>query len=118
LNRSNYDSIKTEFNVNNFVTTFEYLEENNLIGNESYISNKTSYNFDETNSINFSTRKNKKTDLTEFYNLIYQYQNDCLVAAIEYNKNYYEDSDLKPSENIFFSLTLKPFGTTNSPSVK
>jgi len=118
LNRSNYDSIKTEFNVNNFVTTFEYLEENNLIGNESYISNKTSYNFDEANSINFSTRKNKKTDLTEFYNLIYQYQNDCLVAAIEYNKNYYEDSDLKPSENIFFSLTLKPFGTTNSPSVK
>jgi hypothetical protein len=41
-----------------------------------------------------------------------------LVAAIEYNKSYYEDSDLKPSENIFFSLTLKPFGTTNSPSVK
>ena len=118
LDGSNYDSAKTEFNVNNFVTTFEYLEENNLIGNESYISNKTSYNFDETNSINFSTRKNKKTDLTEFYNLIYQYQNDCLVAAIEYNKNYYEDSDLKPSENIFFSLTLKPFGTTNSPSVK
>jgi len=99
-------------------TGLSYLEENNLIGNESYISNKTSYNFDETNSINFSTRKNKKTDLTEFYNLIYQYQNDCLVAAIEYNKNYYEDSDLKPSENIFFSLTLKPFGTTNSPSVK
>ena len=118
LNRSNYDSIKTEFNVNNFVTTFEYLEENNVIGNESYISNKTSYNFDETNSINFSTRKNKKTDLTEFYNLIYQYQNDCLVAAIEYNKNYYEDSDLKPSENIFFSITLKPFGTTTGPSLK
>ena len=118
LDRSNYDSIKTEFNVNNFVTTFEYLEENNLIGNESYISNKTSYNFNETNSINFSTRKNKKTDLTEFYNLIYQYKNDCLVAAIEYNKNYYEDNDLKPSENILFSLTLKPFGTTSTPSLK
>ena len=118
LGRSNYDSIKTEFNVNNFVTSFEYLEENNIIGNESYISNKTTYKFDETNSINFSTRKNKKTDLTEFYNLIYQYQNDCLVAAIEYNKNYYEDSDLKPSENIFFSITLKPFGTSKSPNVK
>ena len=118
LGRSNYDSIKTEFNVNNFVTTFEYLEENNIIGNESYISNKTTYKFDETNSINFSTRKNKKTDLTEFYNLIYQYQNDCLVAAIEYSKNYYADSDLKPSENIFFSITLKPFGTTTGPNLK
>ena len=58
------------------------------------------------------------TNITEFYNLIYQYQNDCLVAAIEYNKNYYEDNDLKPSENIFFSLTLKPFGTTTAPSLK
>ena len=47
-----------------------------------------------------------------------KYQNDCLIAAIEYSKNYYEDSDLKPSENIFFSITLKPFGTTTTPSLK
>ena len=77
----------------------------------------TTYKFDETNSINFSTRKNKKTDLTEFYNLIYQYQNDCLVAAIEYNKNYYEDRDIKPSEDIFFSLTITPFTSINSPNL-
>ena len=118
LNSSNYDSVKTNFNVNNFVTSFEYLEENNIIGNESFISNTTSYSFDKNNSINFSTRKNKKTDLTEFYNLIYQYKNDCLIAAIEYNKDYYEDSDLKPTENIFFSLTIVPFGKTSSPNLK
>ena len=118
LKTSNYHSVKTGFNVNNFVTTFEYLEENNLIGNENYVANKTSYHFNESNSINFSTRKNKKTDLTEFYNLIYQYKNDCLIAAIEYNKNYYEDSDLKPSENIFFTLKIIPFGKTSTPSLK
>ena len=44
--------------------------------------------------------------------------NNKVVAAIEYSKNYYEDSDLKPSENIFFSITLKPFGTTTGPSLK
>ena len=54
----------------------------------------------------FNTRRNRKTNLTEFYNLIYEYKNDCLVAAIEYNKDYYQDRDLKPSEEIFFKLQL------------
>ena len=71
LDRSNYDSIKTNFSLNNFATSFEYLEENNFIGNESYITNETSYSFSDQKKLKFSTRKNKKTDLTEFYNLIY-----------------------------------------------
>ena len=61
-------------------------------------------------SLNFRTRKNKKTDLTEYYNLIYQYKMDCLTAGIEYKKNYYSDGSLKPEESIFFSITLMPFG--------
>ena len=118
MSRSNYDSFKTELSVNNFVTSFEYLEENNIIGNESFLANQTSIGLDDSNSINFSTRRNKKTDLTEFYKLAYQYKNDCLTAAIEYNKNYYEDSDLKPEESLFFSLTIIPFGTATGPSIK
>ena len=117
LDRSNYDSFETTFRVNNFITSFEYLEENNIIGSESFIANNTSIEFNDSNSINFKTRKNKKTDITEFYNLVYQYRNDCLTAAVEYNKNYYEDSDLKPSENIFFSLTIVPLGTATGPNL-
>ena len=75
------------------------------------------YNFDRQNSILFNTRRNRKTDLTEFYNLIYEYKNDCLVAAIEYNKDYYQDRDLKPSEEIFFKITITPFTSVNSPSL-
>ena len=55
--------------------------------------------------------------MTEFYNLIYEYKNDCLVAAIEYNKNYYEDRDIRPSEEIFLSLTITPFTSINSPDL-
>jgi LPS-assembly protein len=40
-----------------------------------------------------------------------------LVAAIEYNKNYYSDGDLKPSEELFFSLTIVPFATLNTPDI-
>jgi len=117
LNQTNYDLIKTSFNVNKFVTTFEYLEEKNMIGNESYISNKTAYNFSDQHNLSFGTRKNKKTNVTEFYNLIYEYKNDCLKAAIEYNKDYYTDGDLKPQETIFFSMTIMPFGKANSPNI-
>ena len=68
------------------------------------MTNDVRYNFDKQNSILFNTRRNRKTDLTEYYNLIYEYRNDCLVAAIEYNKDYYQDRDLKPSEEIFLKL--------------
>ena len=79
----------------------------------SYILNETSYNLDLNNQLMFSTRKNKKTDLTEFYKLIYQYKNDCLAASIEYNKDYYNDRELKPEENIFLKLSIIPFGQNN-----
>ena len=60
----------------------------------------------------FRTRKNRSTNLTEYYNLIYQYKMDCLTAGIEYKKSYYTDGELKPEENIFFSITFMPFNNT------
>ena len=71
-----------------------------------------------SNNIKFSTRENKSSNLTEYYNLIYEYKNDCLAASIEYNKDYYDDRDIKPEENIFLKLTIIPFGETSSPNLK
>ncbi|MDC1279728.1 hypothetical protein N8Z07_00280 [Pelagibacteraceae bacterium] len=113
----NYEIFKGEVKINNFITEFEYLNENNTLSKNSFLSNKTSYNIDSSNSVSFKTRENKKTKLTEFYNLIYQYRNDCLIAAIEYNKDYYRDGDLEPSENIFLKLTIIPFGQTSTPDL-
>ena len=67
-----------------------------------------------SSSLKYRTRRNKKTDLTEYYNLIYEYKNDCLTVAIQYNKDY-SDKDLKPNEEIFF-LFIVPFSSINSPS--
>ena len=116
LDTMNSSKIDGKIKINNFVTTFEFLEENNDIGTDSYFTNDVRYDFDKQNSILFNTRRNRKTDLTEFYNLIYEYKNDCLVAAIEYNKDYYQDRDLKPSEEIFFKITITPFASVNSPN--
>jgi len=117
LKTSNYNMAKSTVSINNFVTTFEFLEENNEIGSESYLSNKTSYNFNQSNKLLFRQRTNRKTNLKEFYNLVYQYENDCLVASIEYNKDYYTDRDLKQTEELFFSLTIVPFANVGSPKI-
>ena len=112
----NYNMIKSTFSINNFVTSFEFLEENNTMGSTSYLSNETSLALDNNSKILFRERRNKETDLKEFYNIIYQYENDCLVASLEYNKDYYTDRDLKPNEELFFSLTIIPFASLNTPS--
>ena len=110
----NYHKIKSNFKINNFVTSFEFIEENNIIGDESFFANETSFNFKENQNLLFRTRKNKKTNLTEYYDLIYQYKLDCLTAGIEYKKSYYNDGSLKPKEGIFFSISFMPFNNSVS----
>ena len=117
LNRSNYNLIKTNININNFVTSFEFLEEDNYLNQNSYLTNNTKFNFYSNNSIAFETSKNLDQNITNYYNLIYEYENDCLTAAIEYNKSYYTDGDLKPEENIMFLIKIIPFGKISAPAL-
>ena len=118
LSTSNYNSIKTTFSVNNFITTFEYLEESDIIGSSHYVGNETTFKLNNSNSFAFKTRSNREIDMTEFYNLMYQYENDCLRAALEYNKTFYADSDIKPEEELLFSLTIMPFSKISSTNLK
>ena len=115
LDTFEYNSLIAKMKIKNFTTQFDYLEESGVIGETNVIENKTEYNFDGANFISFNTRRNRKLDLTEYYNLIYEYKNDCLVAGIKYKKNYYSDADIKPTEELFFSVTIVPLGSF-SPS--
>ena len=116
LNSTNYNLIKADLTINKFVTSFEFLQEDDEIGNENHYSNEVKLLLNNSNSLKYRTRRNKKTDLTEYYNLIYEYKNDCLTASIQYNKDYYSDKDLKPNEEIFFTISIMPFSSINSPS--
>ena len=113
-----YHNFNSKFSVNNFISIFEFIEENDEIGTTHFISNETSLKISDNKNLLFRTRKNKKTDLTEYYNLIYQYKMDCLTAAIEYNKDYYRDGALKPEESVSLSLTIMPFDNSiNLPKI-
>ena len=111
LNTFEYNSLITTMKFGNFVTQLNYLEERGVVGSANIIENTAKYDFDDQNSISFNTRRNRKLDLTEYYDLVYEYKNDCLVAGIKYKKNYYNDADIKPAEELFFSITIVPLGT-------
>ncbi len=119
LQNQNYQLIKTSMTLNNFVTSFSFLNEDfdTITNNKGYLENKTNYKISDSKDFTFETRRNKKTSLTEFYNLIYSYRNDCLIASLEYNKDFYEDRGLQPEENVFFKLTFVPFGETQTPNL-
>ena len=111
LNTFEYNSIETDFTYKNFNTQIAFLEENGELGSGNILSNTIQYNFDDNNTLKFKTRRNRAINLTEYYDLLYQYKNDCLTAGIQFKKRFYNSADIKPSEEIFFSITIVPLGT-------
>ena len=106
---SNYQSISTSLNINNFKSEFSYLTKDNEIGNTETVSNTSSFNFNNENILKFNTTKNLKTDFTEYYNIAYQYETDCLIASIEYQKKFYKDASVMPDKSLLFYLRFIPF---------
>ena len=111
LNTFEYNQFSTTLSFDNFITSFKFLEENGEMGDANVFENSISYNFDDSNFLTFKTRRNRKINLTEYYDLVYEYKNDCLTAGIKYKKSYYEDRDVKPTENLLFTITLFPLTT-------
>ena len=106
--------IKADLTINKFVTTFEFLQEDDEIGTENHYSNEMKLMLSDSSSLMYRTRRNKKTDLTEYCNLIYGIKN-CLLQQYNITKITIRQS-LKPNEEIFFSISIIPFSTLNSPS--
>ena len=106
-----YNNLNAQLSINNFITKLKFIEENGEMGDSNILESEIGYKFDDQNYLSFNTRRNRKLNLTEYYNLVYEYQNDCLTAGIKYKKSYYEDRDLKPTENLLFTITLFPLTT-------
>ena len=49
--------------------------------------------------------------------MVYEYKNDCLIAGVKYKKSYYQDRDLKPKEDLLFSITFFHFQHLNRKSI-
>tara|TARA_B100001123_G_C15332802_1_gene1031799 strand:- start:190 stop:2607 length:2418 start_codon:yes stop_codon:yes gene_type:complete len=116
LNDLNYNEVSTELNFGKVKFNLDYLEENKHVGTEHYASSGVTLNFNDQNKLNFSTKKNFKTESTEFYNLSYQYAIDCLTAGVLYRREFYHDSEMEPNDTLMFRITFVPFGTVQTPA--
>ena len=92
------------------------MEENKHIGDQKYFKSKFDIAQSEKGLFSFETKRNLISNSAEFYNLSYEYINDCLRAGLVYRREFYNDSELEPENSLMFKITLTPFGNINSPS--
>ena len=96
---------------------FSYLQERNHVGDNEYFKSKINFEKNENTSFSFETKRNLITNSSEYYNLSYEYLNDCLRAGLVYRREFYNDSELEPENSLMFKITLVPFGQLDSPSI-
>ncbi len=112
----NYSSVGSEFNLDPIKFNFGYLQEKKHIGDQEYFTTNLEYSGGKSSLFSFETKRNLVTNSSEFYNLSYEYLNDCLRAGIVYRREFYNDSELEPENSLMFKVTLTPFGDIKSPS--
>ena len=117
LNDLNYNEISTNLNFGKVGFNLDYLEEQNHVGNEHYVSTGISLNFNDNNKLSLATKKNFKTNSTELYDISYQYAIDCLTAGLMFRREFYDDSDVEPENTLMFTITFVPFGGVQTPFI-
>jgi len=115
-NDLNYNDIESTLNFNNFSVGINYLQEKKHIGNNEYIKTNLNYKTTDNQNIAFQNKRNLVRDASEYYDLSYEYFNDCLRAALVFRREFYNDSELEPENSLMFKITLVPFGNIDSPS--
>ena len=109
LKYSNLDNFSLGLEVNNIVSNFNYYMEDHDFGDSENITNNTIISVNNENSLEFSTAKNLRDNFTQYYNLIYSYNTDCLSINLNYNKSFYSDGSLEPDETLSFLVKIIPF---------
>ncbi|MDB4022929.1 hypothetical protein N9481_02265 [Pelagibacteraceae bacterium] len=106
---STFDNEKNKFKVN-------YYEEAK-IGNSHYVDAEYERKFE--NNLNFSIglRRNLEKDFSETNFIGTNYESDCLKIDLTLSKKFYQNEDIRPSNNLTFSIMLKPFGSPVSPDL-
>ena len=112
----NYNEVGTKFNFDPIKFKFSYLQEKEHIGNQEYFKTNLEINKSDNGVFTFNTKRNLITNSAEYYNLSYEYLNDCLRAGLVYRREFYNDSELEAENSLMFKITLTPFGSINSPS--
>jgi LPS-assembly protein len=111
----NYNEVGADFKYDKAKFNLSYLQERNHIGSQEYVQTGVDYKFANSTELAFNTKRNLLTSSAEFYNLSYNYINDCLKAGIAYRREFYTDRDVEPANTLMFTISIIPFAEINSP---
>ena len=111
----NYSEIGAEYYNNNIRFDINYLKDDKIGGEREYFKTKLELMKGNNGILAFSNKRNLITNASEYYDLSYEYINDCLRAGLVYRREFYNDSELEPDNTLMFKITLNSFGALNSP---
>ena len=117
LKEINYSEINTDYTLGDVKFNINYLEENNITEPKEYLKSTIEIKKGDNGLFSFSNKRNIITSSSEFYNLSYEYINDCLRAGLVYRREFYNDSELEAENTLLFKVTLSPFGSLSSPGL-
>ena len=112
--RFNYNEIGTDITFDKAKFNIKFLQEKNHIGDQEFVKSGANFKLNESSELNFSTKRNLLTSSAEFYNLSYNYINDCLKAGIGYRREFYTDRDIEPEDRLMFTISIIPFAEINT----
>ena len=110
----NYNDLNTTINFNSVDLNFNYLKETKHYGQKEYFETNVSYLMDTNEKLSIKGKRNLITNSAEYYDLSYEYFNDCLRAGLVYRREFYNDSEVEPEDSLMFKITLIPFGNLAS----
>lgn len=105
---------KLSYNKNTFSTNYY---KNKQITNEHWVEMKYEKNLENNFNIALGGRKNIKNSFTENNFFEINYESDCMKIILNLSKKFYQNEEIKPSNNLTLSLTLKPFGSPIAPDL-
>ncbi len=111
----NYSEIETRYSLGNVDFNLNYLKEDKLADNKEYFKSSIEIKKGKNGLFSFDNKRNIITNASEYYNLSYEYINDCLRAGLVYRREFYNDSELEAENSLLFKITLSPFGDITSP---
>ena len=113
----NYSEVTSTLNLDSLKIDFNYLREMKHIGNDEYFKTKIAFLQNENKEFSLKAKRNLITNSSEYYDLSYEYINDCLRAGLVYRREFYNDSEIESENSFMFKVTLVPFGNIETPSI-
>jgi len=116
-NDFNYNELEAKFSSEKVKFNLSYLEEKKHIGRQEFVQTGFDVMLTNSSEFSFNTKRNILSDSAEFYNLSYNYVNDCLKAGLVYRREFYTDRDVEPANTLMFTISIIPFAEINSPGL-